>query len=310
LEFYKQENVSVENGNLIITAKQESFGGKDYTSARIRTINKGDWTYGRFEFRAKLPVGQGIWPAIWMLPTDNVYGGWAASGEIDIMEYLGHQPNIIHGTLHYGGEWPANRSGGASFTLSEGTFNEAFHTFALEWEEGIFRWFVDDSLYQIRTDWFSANGEYPAPFDKRFHLLINLAVGGNWPGSPDTSTTFPQTFEVDYVRVYQKSSTTSVKDDKNEFPEEFALHQNYPNPFNPTTIINYAVASSGYVELKIYNQLGQEIRTLANSTQPAGSHQVVWDGRDHDGNSVPSGLYLYRLRAGSFVETRKILLLR
>ncbi len=204
LQWYQDRNLLVTNGVLTITAKQESAGGKSYTSARLRTAGKGDWKYARVEARARLPQGQGFWPAIWMLPTDDVYGGWAASGEIDIMELLGHEPATIHGTIHYGGEWPANERTGTAYSLSTGTFADDFHTFALEWESGVIRWYVDGELYQTLTEWNTGGFQFPAPFDQRFHLLLNLAVGGGWPGAPDTTTVFPQEMVVDWVRVYQR----------------------------------------------------------------------------------------------------------
>jgi beta-glucanase (GH16 family) len=154
--------------------------------------------------RARTPLGQGIWPAIWMLPTDNVYGTWAASGEIDIMELLGHAPNAVHGTLHYGGRWPNNTNTGDSFRLAGANFSDDWHTFRLDWEPEELRWYVDDQHYQTQTRWNTTGQPYPAPFDQRFHLLLNLAVGGNWPGNPDETTVFPQTLRVDYVRVYQR----------------------------------------------------------------------------------------------------------
>ncbi len=203
-QWYQAANATVANGLLTITAKREASGGKPYTSARLRTAGKGDWTYARVEVRARLPFGQGMWPAVWMLPTDDVYGTWAASGEIDIMELVGHEPATVHGTIHYGGAFPNNRSSGASFTLSSGRFADDFHVFALEWEQGVMRWYVDDELYQTQTQWSTSGGPYPAPFNRRFHLLVNLAVGGNWPGNPDETTTFPQQLEVDWVRVYQR----------------------------------------------------------------------------------------------------------
>jgi beta-glucanase (GH16 family) len=203
LEYYRTENATVADGFLTITAREESFGGRSYTSARLRTRNQGDWTYGRFEMRAKMPIGQGIWPAFWMLPTDAIYGTWAASGEIDIMEYLGHQPEEVFGTIHYGGPFPLNQSSSNGFTSGSGNFHDDFHEFVLEWEPCEMRWYVDGSLYATQTDWFSNGGPYPAPFDQRFHLLLNVAVGGNWPGQPDATTQFPQQMIVDYVRVYQ-----------------------------------------------------------------------------------------------------------
>lgn len=203
-QWYRRENIRVADGFLAITARRESAGGKAYTSGRLRTAGKGDWTYGRIEARARLPRGQGIWPAIWMLPTDQVYGGWAASGEIDIMELVGHEPATVHGTLHHGGEWPDNVHTGAPYTLPSGTFADDFHVFALEWDVGVVRWFVDDSLYQTQTRWSTPAAPFPAPFDRRFHLLVNLAVGGRWPGDPDPTTTFPQALVVDWIRVYQR----------------------------------------------------------------------------------------------------------
>ncbi len=203
LEYYRTQNAAVASGLLTITAKRENFGGRSYTSARLRTKNRGDWKYGRIEMRAKMPIGRGLWPAFWMLPTDEVYGTWAASGEIDILEYLGHQPNQVFGTLHYGGTYPNNQFTSNLFTLGSGNFNSGFHDFALEWEPCEQRWYVDGVLYATQKNWNSTGGPYPAPFDQRFHLLLNLAVGGNLPGPPDASTVFPQTLVVDYVRVYQ-----------------------------------------------------------------------------------------------------------
>ncbi|RQV99547.1 MAG: glycoside hydrolase family 16 protein [Calditrichaeota bacterium] len=211
LQYYtdRQENSYIEDGNLVIKAIKERYTGdqgtREYTSARLRTAHKGDWKYGRFDIRARLPYGQGLWPAIWMLPTDWIYGGWAASGEIDVMELLGQEPNKVYGTIHYGGSYPDNTHSGCSTTLSSETFSEDFHLFTLEWDTTEIRWYVDGNLYCTRNQWYSANGQYPAPFDQRFHMLLNVAVGGNWPGDPDNSTVFPQYMFVDYVRVYKKT---------------------------------------------------------------------------------------------------------
>jgi beta-glucanase (GH16 family) len=208
LQYYtdRPENSYLEDGRLVIRALQEHFTGpegtREYTSARLRTKNKGDWKYGRFEIKAQLPCGKGLWPAIWMLPTDYIYGAGTASGEIDIMELLGQEPNKVYGTLHYGAAEPNNVSTGDSYTLPTGNFSDDFHVFALEWEPTEIRWYVDDILYQIQTRWYTANAPYPAPFDQRFYLLLNVAVGGSWPGSPDATTVFPQTMTVEYVRVF------------------------------------------------------------------------------------------------------------
>lgn len=204
LQWYQGDNVQVGGGHLTITARRERAGEREFTSARIRSFLKGDWTYGRVDVRARLPIGQGIWPAVWMMPTDSAYGSWAASGEIDIVELVGHEPDRVHGTLHYGGAWPDNEYSGAPYVLPSGTFADDFHIFTMEWEEGEIRWYVDGQHYQTQTEWYSTRAPYPAPFNRRFHLILNVAVGGNWPGAPDASTRFPQSMQVDWVRVYRK----------------------------------------------------------------------------------------------------------
>jgi len=145
LQYYTSgSNVQVSNGTLKIIAQQS---GNVYTSSRIRTKNKADFRYGRLEARIKMPIGQGIWPAFWMMPTDDVYGGWPSSGEIDIVEYLGHDTNTIHGTCHYGNS-PGNKgSSGSSYTLNSGDFHTAFHVFSIEWESNVIRWYMDGQLY-------------------------------------------------------------------------------------------------------------------------------------------------------------------
>ncbi|BDX07133.1 glycoside hydrolase family 16 protein [Planctobacterium marinum] len=247
----KPDNFEFENGKLHIVARKEEHTGPaererspnydpnntktlPYTSGRIRTNNKGDWKYGRFEARMKLPYGQGTWPAFWMLPTDEDYGGWAASGEIDIMEAvnigaktdangkLSDAPETrIHGTLHYGAAWPNNVYTGTAYK-PPGGFSPAtgYHTYAVEWEEGEIRWYMDDVHYATQTaeGWYSEYTDeagnkvrrpQPAPFDKRYHLIFNNAVGGAWASNvnekgidPDI---FPQRLSIDYVRVYQCS---------------------------------------------------------------------------------------------------------
>jgi beta-glucanase (GH16 family) len=203
LQYYQPENATVANGFLTITAREEPAGGYEYTSARMRSLGKGDWTFGRMEMRARMPLGRGLWPAFWMLPSDSKYGTWAASGEIDVVEYIGSDSDRILGTIHYGGAWPRNVYSSSDYVLPTGTFHDDFHVFAVEWEYGEIRWYVDDTLYSTRTRWYSLGGPFPAPFDVDFHLLVNLAVGGNLPGSPDETTEFPQEYVIDYVRVYQ-----------------------------------------------------------------------------------------------------------
>lgn len=204
LQYYSDRpvNAYIEDGNLVIQALAERYMGLHYSSAKLQTLVLADWQYGRIDIRAKLPYGQGIWPAFWMLPARGTYGGWPSGGEIDIMEYLGHEPATVHGTLHYGSSTDHQYSG-TSYTLEEGTFAEDFHIFSLVWEPESIRWYVDGIEYQEQTEWHTANADYPAPFNQAFYLILNLAIGGNWPGSPDETTEFPQHLTIDYVRVYQ-----------------------------------------------------------------------------------------------------------
>jgi beta-glucanase (GH16 family) len=203
----RKENVRVGGGNLILEARRDNaniMGTKrEYSSGRVRTKNRGDWKYGRIEVRAKLPAGAGLWPAIWMLPTDDEYGGWAKSGEIDIMEFRGQNTNEVLGTLHYGGAWPNNTSSGKEYKLTNGNFTDDFHTFAIEWQAGKIQWFVDGKLTQTQTKWSTTGGQFPAPFDQKFHLLLNLSVGGGFVGAVAPNTKFPAQYLIDYVRIYQ-----------------------------------------------------------------------------------------------------------
>lgn len=305
LQYYREENVSVSDGMLHITAKRESYNGKSYTSGRIRTIDKGDWTYCRIEFRAKMPLGKGLWAAVWMLPTDNAYGGWAASGELDIMEYLGHETNTVHGTLHYGNTWPNNQHKGTSFTLSDGDFSSEFHDFALEWVEGEMKWFVDGELYQRlrKGAWWSTGGPFPAPFDKDFHLLVNLAVGGNWPGNP-VGTTFPQELVLDYIRVFQ-NLPIGIEEDQSKQQMDLGLHQNFPNPFYQATSIGYAVNQYQHVSLEVFDATGRKVDTLVDEHRQPGTYQVNFDGSD-----LAPGLYSCKFSSGEYQESKHLILLQ
>lgn len=205
LESYtsRPENAKVQDGNLVITAIQENYTGTDgisrpYTSARLKTQGKFDQKYGRFEARIKVPAGQGIWPAFWMLGNNIDTVQWPSCGEVDIMENIGKEPATVHGSLHGTGF-----DSSASYSLATGKFADDFHVFAIEWEPGVVRFYVDGNLYDTRTPAnVPAGGTWA--FDHPFFILLNVAVGGNWPGSPDGTSTFPQTMLVDYVRVYTK----------------------------------------------------------------------------------------------------------
>lgn len=204
LQYYTDspDNVVVQNGYLIITAKQEALGGASYTSARLKTQNLFDQKYGRFEARIKLPLGQGLWPAFWMLGSNIDQVGWPQCGEIDIMEYLGNNPTQILGTLH-GPGFSGGESISKKYSLTNSRFDNEFHVFGVEWSENHINWYVDDVLYNqiTRKQVEDEGGEWV--FDNSFFMILNMAVGGNLPGSPNSSTTFPQRMLVDYVRVYQ-----------------------------------------------------------------------------------------------------------
>lgn len=201
LQYYRGENSQIIDGKLIITAKKEDYNGANYTSSRMITRGKFDFTYGKVEVRAKLPKGQGIWPAIWMLGSNIGSVGWPKCGELDIMELLGHEPDKIYGTAH-GPGYSGSSGIGQSYTLFSGNFNDDFHIFKTEWNNDGIKWFVDDICYHSLTkDEANARGGWV--FNNDFFLLLNVAVGGAWPKNPDSTTVFPQTMEVDYVRVSQ-----------------------------------------------------------------------------------------------------------
>ncbi|WP_066409554.1 glycoside hydrolase family 16 protein [Flavisolibacter tropicus] len=204
LQYYtlvRPENARVENGNLVIEARKEDFKEAHFTSARLVSKNKGDWQYGRMEIKARLPKGRGVWPAIWMLPTNWSYGGWPQSGEIDIMENVGYLPDSVFGTVHTGAFNHAigtQKTGGVIRT----DLSEAFHVYAIEWTADKISFFVDDELYHVFVN--NKNGSEAWPFDQKFHMLLNIAVGGNWGGKYGVDESiFPQRMEIDYVRIYQ-----------------------------------------------------------------------------------------------------------
>jgi beta-glucanase (GH16 family) len=201
LQYYtdRPENVTVQNGYLLITARKESYQGSSYTSARLLTKGKFEQAYGRFEARIRLPWGQGMWPAFWMLGADIDTNPWPGAGEIDIMEFRGQEPTVVLGTVH-GPGYSAGESISKSYTLPNDRFDTGFHVFGIEWTPNYINYYVDDVLYNQITP-ADVPGEWV--FNKPFFILINLAVGGTFVGSPNSETVFPQTMLVDYVRVYK-----------------------------------------------------------------------------------------------------------
>ena len=227
LQYYTREpeNAFVKEGLLHIKAIKESIHNCGYTSARMKTRKRDgsalfNQCYGKFEFRAKLPTGKGVWPALWMLPQSDKYGTWASSGEIDVLEARGQEPNKILGTLHFGSRWPANAHKENNLLLPNNGTIADFHTYAIEWEPGEIRWLLDGKQFAAQSFWWSSSkvaankglqptkeedlNAWPAPFDQPFYLVMNVAVGGKFLGNPDNTTLFPAEMLVDYVRVYDK----------------------------------------------------------------------------------------------------------
>lgn len=219
------ENIFVSDGHLVLKAVKSEVNGSDYyTSGKVNSQNKADFQYGKVVVSAKVPEGQGLWPAIWMMPQDeSYYGQWPKCGEIDIMEVLCNDTTTSYSTIHYG-EPHAEQQG--TLTLDEGSFASEFHEYSVEWEPGEMRFYTDGILVLTVNDWFTAepgqdDKPYPAPFDQPFFVQMNLAVGGNWPGNPDETTDFENAeFQIDYVRVYQKDEyDTNVSKPEMEFRE-------------------------------------------------------------------------------------------
>jgi beta-glucanase (GH16 family) len=217
LEYYtsRPQNAYVTNGSLHIAAIHENYSGATYTSARMKSQGLFTKKYGRFEFRAKLPTGKGFWPALWMMPEDSVYGGWAASGEIDIMENKGSDSTSVLGTIHFGGAYPnQDQSYGPSYAFPNGGSVTNFHTYLLDWSPSSISWSVDGQVYETQTSWWSSSNPtntsirnpFPAPFNQTFYLIMNVAVGGNFDGNPTNTAIFPGEMQVDYVRVYDKTA--------------------------------------------------------------------------------------------------------
>ena len=251
LQYYtdRRENSRIEDGKLVIEARAENFGGRQYTSARLLTKNKAAWTHGRIEARIRIPRGQGIWPAFWMLGTNIDAVGWPQCGEIDIMENIGSAPSTVYGTVH-GPGYSGGGGIGGSYLLPGAQLADDFHVYAVEWEADRIRWFIDGHLYFTFTPGQLPGGS-PWVFNSPQFLLLNVAVGGNWPGEPDGSTVFPQRMTVDYVRVYKAEQTgaNALLDPGLEKPDLPDWTRYGSNVYSETTSLQ-----SGARSLKVFGQ--------------------------------------------------------
>jgi beta-glucanase (GH16 family) len=286
LQFYtaRLDNAFQSNGMLVIKAIKERFTGgnvtRDFTSARLITKNKFSPQFGRFEARIKMPFGQGIWPAFWMLGNNIDTVNWPTCGEVDIMENIGREPSIIHGTIH-GPGYSGSDGPSASFTLPNNQrFADSFHTFAVEWEPNVVRFYCDGILYKTRTP-----ADIPGKtwvFDHPFFIIVNLAVGGNWPGNPDATTVFPQTLLVDYVRVYQRTTPSSIPVMLTEEGSNRAMALDsvsfVQEPFTVTSTNNFSVDHHSRVMLLVAN-----IDLLPGDDASV----VTAEAQDGQGNSFP-----------------------
>jgi len=235
LEYYtnRLQNAAIQDGNLLIIARQESYGGRIYTAARLKTQGLKTFTYGKIEARIKLPAAQGLWPAFWLLGKDITQVGWPQCGEIDIMEHINNAPDI-NGTMH----WYDNGHVSYGGQIRCDSVTE-YHTYSVEWDPDSVKWFLDGNEYWAGN--IANNINSTDEFHLPFFIILNMAVGGSWPGAPDSATPFPDTMFVDYVRVYQ--SITGIEQG-NMKSYRFFLDQNYPNPFNPITTIGYQLAAN------------------------------------------------------------------
>ncbi|MFA5033732.1 MAG: family 16 glycosylhydrolase [bacterium] len=292
LEYYtsRPKNVKIQNGNLLIIAKKEVYNGANYTSARLKTDGLQTWTYGKFEARIKLPVGKGIWPAFWLLGQSVNQIGWPKCGEIDIMEHINTE-TLIYGTMHWdnGGH---QQSG--SYTSCNVT---QYHIYSIEWNANAIKWFLDGTKFFETNISGGINGtqELHLPF----YIILNLAVGGNWPGNPDGTTPFPDTMFVDYVRVYEdvaveEPSTGSLKPslqavDLKVIKDKIFL--SVPNDYCPNTLIT------------IYDLCGRPKETLYSGTLTKGNYTFTPVIKTN-------GIYFVKLSAHNFKETKKLVLIK
>jgi beta-glucanase (GH16 family) len=286
LEYYtnRTENVFMREGFLVIKAIKESYQGFNYTSGRFITRNKGDWKYGRIEARLKLPKGRGVWPAFWMMPTRSVYGGWPNSGEIDIMEFVGYDANRVYGTVHRQAGSGGNGNGN---TASIAGKNDDFQVVRIDWEPGYIKWYLNDQLFHTYNN--AATGSAQWPFDQEFYCILNFAVGGEWGGAQGVDESiWPQEFQIDYVRVYQKQGGTAIQQMNNEI---FFVS---PLPNDELKITSSSLLPSN---MDIYSLTGQ--KQLSRKITSGISQISI--------SYLPKGIYIITISDGVNLYSQKII---
>jgi len=298
-EYYtdRPENSKIDNGNLLIIARKEAYFGKNYTSARMKTQGLQNFTYGKIEARIKAPVGQGMWPAFWMLGANitQAVTNWPKCGEIDILEHISNSTDLV-GTMHW------DNNGHQQYGNSTTCDVAQFHVYSIEWNSKSIKCLLDGIKYSEGN--IANNINSTNEFHLQFFIILNLEVGGNWPGNPDATMLFPDTMFVDYIRVYGLSTGLGSIDNKHK-SDQVALSQNFPNPFNPLTTISFDLITESFVSLKVINSNGREVATIESKELPAGNYSRKWDA-----SGFPNGIYYYRLQAGSLTETKKLVLLK
>ncbi len=303
IQYYtdREKNIRLENSKLIIEAHKEDYGNRNHTSARIKTQGKKFFKYGRIDARIKLPRGQGIWPAFWMMGENEPSVGWPACGEIDVVEMIGgsNRERTIYGTAHWSHNGSHAEYGGMN-SLASGAYSDDFHVYSIEWNEQEIKWLVDGNQYHV----IDITPSQLSEFHQEFFFLLNVAVGGDWPGYPDQTTEFPQRMEVDYIRVVQYLPTAVDDIEQNTYEMSFSI---YPNPFNSAMNILVNSNSAGRVDsrIEILNTLGQVIhaekRKLSN-----GTNKISWS----PSFDLNSGVYFIRLSADNYYQTKKVVYLK
>ncbi len=290
----RPQNLSVSTGCLVLQAQKENYNGKQYTCTQISSKNKASWLYCRVDVRAKLSHGQGLWPAIWMMPQARPYGGWPTCGEVDNMENLGNEPRAIHTTIHFG---DTNQAIGYMYNLpaSAKSFPDTFHVFTMIWDTGSFAWYIDSVHYTTMNKWSPDNLVYPKPFDQPLFLIFDLAVGG-WAGSPDSTTAFPQKMQVDWVRVYQRHGATGLL-----IPSRTPSQESDICVTASGKVLRFDLKRAAPVSIALYDGAGRKVVSLVNEYRATGKHSL-----DLASCGVRSGLYLCSMESEGTKTLQKI----